>query len=260
MAMHLLRPAPGRSLSLVGLVFAAVLVLAGLVFGAAPASAEPGDEVDIEFSADGVTWGGSGLIPWDKTTQPVPDGPPNTTTFYIRAAQGVPVDSEVFLGNWSVSEGSAWFQVDVNDVEGERTTLYTNGDVGPGVLMNTFSLKAGEAAKIALKIGIPGEETAQSALITPNWSIQFVEADPTVVEPDPGQGSLDLGSLGIGSLGSTGSQGSVGSTGSAGSEAHPGSSDSLGSSVENLPTGSNLGSGFWFEFETIGAPTVTSSP
>ena len=199
------------------------------MMGAPAAAAAPGDRVDVEFSADGQTWGGPEQIPWSDT-RPVPGGPGSVTPVHIRPAENVPVDAEIYLGRWSITEGSAWFQVDVDDVEGERVTLDADGDIGPGVLMNSFSLRAGESAKITLKIGLPAEETAQGARINPAWTIQFEEAEaPQIDDPGSGSilGSLDLGSLGAsepaGSLGSSGSSQSVGSTVVTGSYVESGS-------------------------------------
>lgn len=285
----------GRPLAFLGAVLGALLLVVSALVGAGQAQAAPGDKVDLEYSADGVTWGGPEQIPWDRTTIPVPGGSPNTTTVHVRAARDVPVDGEVYLGAWSISEGTAWFQVDVDDVAGKPVTLSAPGTEDEwGVLMAEFSLDAGESAKLALKVGVPADETAQSATIAPAWTPQLTEAEPAVVDPDPepepepGQGSIDLGSLNpddFGSLGSAGSVGSLGSlsnqgggddtqdSGSAGSAAGSsalrnavvgslesiGSSEVFGSSVKDLPTGSNFGSGYWLNVEPIYAPAVLTA-
>lgn len=219
------------SLRSTALVFLAALLFAfaSALTGAPTAAAAPGDRIGVEYSADGQTWGGPEQIPWSGVA-PVPGGPGNVTPVYIRPAEEVPVDAEIYLGRWSITEGSAWFQVDVDGVEGERITLEADGDVGPGVLMNSFSLDAGGSAKIALKVGLPAEETAQGARISPAWTIQFDEAEsPQVDDPgsEPVSGSLDLGSLGAsepaGSLGSNGSSQPVGSTVVTGSHFEAGS-------------------------------------
>lgn len=192
---------------------AGLLILAVALLGAPTASAAPGDRIDVEYSADGETWGGPEQIPWDSRVV-IPGGPPNATSVYIRASEDVPVDASIYLGNWRVSAGSAWFQVDVDGVEGERVTLSAGSDVEPGVLMSRFSLEAGESVQIALKVGLPAEETVQGATISPGWSIQFAEAEePEGPQPEaPGSGS-SVGSLDLGDIASTGSAGSLGSSG-----------------------------------------------
>src|SRR5690625_2204088 len=78
--------------------------------------------------------------------------------------------------------------------------------------MSRFSLEAGESVQIALRVGLPAEETVQGATISPGWSIQFAEAEePEGPQPEaPGSGSS---SLDLGDIGSTGSAGSLGSSG-----------------------------------------------
>ena len=224
-----------RSAALI-FALAALLAFTSAMMSAPTAAAAPGDRIGVEYSADGVTWGGPEQIPWSGVVI-IPGGEPNATPVYIRPVEDVPVDTEIYLGDWAVSKGSAWFQVDVDDVEGERVTLNKDSDVGPGVLMNSFPLRAGESAKITLKIGLPAEETAQGARINPAWSIQFEEVDEQqTVDPGAGsaEGSLDLGSLGssepAGSLGSSGSDQPMGSTVVTGSHVESGSV--FGSSVQ----------------------------
>lgn len=195
---------------------------------------EPVDRERYEFSVDGVTWGGTEAIEWDQSTVPVPGGEPNSTSFHLRVSGDSAVDGEVYLGNWAVERGSAWFRVDVDGVEGATRILPGAQAPGPGVLMSEFSLAAGDAVLLTLNVGLPSGETEQAARITPDWGITLYE------RPDSGGGSgsagpsgssgSSSGSLGFGSLGSSGSSSSSGSSGASGSSGGFGSlgSPSLG--------------------------------
>ena len=209
---------------------------AGCMATAAPSTSEPVDRERHEYSADGVVWGGVDQIPWDTTTIPVPGGDPNATSFHLRVSGDSRVEGNVYLGNWSVDRGSAWFRVDVNGAPGETVTLPGSGDVGPGVLMSEFVIPAGDSVLLTLNVGVPFSETAQSARISPDWAI-------TLRESTSGGG----GGSGTGSSGSSGGSGSLGSVGGgsigSGSSGSSGGSGSLGSVGSSGGTGSGVGSG-----------------
>lgn len=223
---------------LAALVVAVVpFVTAGCMATAAPTpTPEPVDRERYEFSADGVSWGGVEEIEWDQSTVPVPGGEPNATTFHLRVSGDSAVDGEVYLGNWSVERGTAWFRVDVDGESGQTRILPGAQAPGPGVLMSEFSLPANSSVVLTLNVGLPSEETEQSAQIDPDWGITLYE------RPGSGGGgsgsagssgssgsSAGSGLLGSGSLGSSGGSGSSGSSGSGGSNGSPGSSGGFGS-------------------------------
>ncbi|MFD2394519.1 hypothetical protein ACFSSF_13055 [Dietzia aerolata] len=183
---------------------------AGCMATAAPSESVPVDRERQQYSADGTAWGGVETIPWDTTTIPVPGGSPNSTSFHLRVPGDTAVDGEVYVGNWSIDRGSAWFRVDVNGAQGATRTLPVVQALGPGVLMSEFSLPAGESVMLTLNVGVPFSEVEQSARITPDWGITLQE------RPGSGGGSGSAGSSGSsGSSGSLGS-GSIGSSGGAG--------------------------------------------
>lgn len=236
--MRTLSGSRGRLL-LFALLSVVALVVGATYLGAGAAQAAPGDRVPVEYSADGVEWCADGsCIEWDGTVI-IPGGAPNATTFHVRAATDVPTAGAVYLGNWSVSRGSAWFRVDVDGVEGEPVTLSSDSEVGPGVLMAEFELEAGESALLTVNVGLPAEETVQGASISPGWSTQLTEVEPeSDFGPAPGGGSLGLGSVSAaGSVGDVTGSLHSGSTHQSGSAA--GSSFYLGSNVlesENIFT------------------------
>ena len=210
-------------------------VTAGCMATATPTpTPEPVDRERYEFSADGVSWGGVEEIEWDQSTVPVPGGEPNSTSFHLRVSGEAAVDGEVYLGNWSVERGSAWFRVDVDGVEGATRILPGAQAPGPGVLMSEFSLPAGDSVVLTLNVGLPSEETEQSARITPDWGITLYERPGSTGGGSGSAGSsgssgssTGSGSLGSGSLGSLGSSG--GSSGSSSSSGSTGSSSGFGS-------------------------------
>lgn len=205
-------------------------VTAGCMAAAAPtpAPAEPVDRDRYQFSADGVSWGGLEKIEWDQSTVPVPGGEPNATTFHLRVSGDSAVDGEVYLGNWSVERGSAWFRVDVDGVEGATRILPGAQAPGPGVLMSEFSLPAGDSVLLTLNVGLPSGETEQAARITPDWGITLYERPGSSGGGSGSAGSsTGSGSLGSGSLGSLGSSG--GSSRSSSSSGSTGSSSGFGS-------------------------------
>lgn len=216
--MHvLLRRRLPRSRRPSALVLAFVAAVFGLLAAGCAVSAAPVQPIDqqrYEYSADGIIWGGTELIPWDEATVPAPGGQPNSTSFYVRVAGTAAAKGELYLGNWSVDRGSAWFGVDVDGVPGERVTL-PRSNAGKGLSVRAFSIPSGAAVRLTLNVGIPFGEVAQSARITPDWGLFLGQS------VEPGNGS---GSLGSGSLGSTGSTGGS-SSGLSGS----GSLGSLGS-------------------------------
>lgn len=207
------------------------MVATGCAAGAAPV--QDVDRAKYQFSADGESWGGAEVIPWDQTTVPVPGGEPNATTFHLRVSDETAVSAEVYLGDWSVERGTAWFRADVDGAPGESVTLPGPG-AGPGVLVNEFSIGAGDSVVLTLNVGVPFPETAQAARIDPDWGIVLREAG--------GGGGGGTGSIGSGSLGSGGS--SAGSSGNVGSSVS-GSSGSAGSSA-----GSSI------SFGSLGGPLV----
>lgn len=189
---------------------------------------EPVDRERYEFSADGVTWGGAEAIEWDQSTVPVPGGVPNSTSFHLRVSGDSPVDGEVYLGNWAVERGSAWFRVDVDGGEGATRILPGAQAPGPGVLMSEFSLPAGDSVLLTLNVGLPSGETEQAARITPDWGITLYERPGSSGGGSGSAGSsTGSGSLGSGSLGSLGPSG--GSSGSSSSSGSTGSSSGFGS-------------------------------
>lgn len=190
-----------------------------------------------EYSADGVTWGGAEQIPWDRETIPVPGGDPNATTFHLRVSGETDVTAEVYLGNWSVDRGAAWFRVDVDGAPGERVTLPGPTATGPGVLMNEFPIDAGGSVELTLNVGVPYAETEQSVRIDPDWGIVLRET---------GGGGGGTGSIGSGSLGSGGS--SVGSS--------AGSSGQIGSSVSGSSGSAGSSAGSTLTFGSLGGPLV----
>lgn len=222
------------------------LFAAGCMATAAPSTSEPVERERQEYSADGVVWGGTSLIPWDTTTVPAPGGDPNATSFHLRVDGDSRVEGEVYLGNWSIDRGSSWFRVDVNGVPGETVTLSSGGDGGPGVLMSDFPIPAGDAVLLTLNVGVPFSETLQTARVAPDWAI-------TLRETGSGGGS---GSGSSGSSGGSGSLGSLGngSSGSSGSSA--GSSASSGSSTGSGSAGSSAGSTGSISAGSLGAPLV----
>lgn len=193
----------------VALLATVAALSAGCVAAAAPPV--PVDRDRYEYSADGVSWGGVGSIPWNGTV-PVPGGSPNATTFSLRASGTSSVEAEVYLGNWSVERGSAWFRVDVDGVSGEKVTVPGSRAAGPGVLMSEFSIPSGGSVRLTLNVGVPFGEAEQSVRIAPDWGVILREAGT----PDTGTGSIGSGSAGSSGGGSSGSSGS-GSLGSLGS-------------------------------------------
>lgn len=232
---------------------------AGCMATAAPSESVPVDRDRQQYSADGVAWGGVESIPWDTTTVPVPGGDPNATTFHLRVTGDTAVDGEVYLGNWSIDRGSAWFRVDVNGVAGETVTLPGSGNVGPGVLMSEFLIPAGDSVMLTLNVGVPFSETAQSARISPDWSISLYE------RPGSGGGSGGGSGSGSGSSGSSGGSGSLGSLGS-GSSGGSSSGSSVGSAVGSgaspnsgsvgSSAGSSAGSTGTISAGSLGSPSV----
>lgn len=213
-------------------------VTAGCMATATPTpTPEPVDRERYEFSVDGVSWGGVEEIEWDQSTVPVPGGEPNSTSFHLRVSGSSVVDGEVYLGNWSVERGSAWFRVDVDGVEGATRILPGAQAPGPGVLMSEFSLPAGDSVLLTLNVGLPSEEAEQSVRIDPDWGIVLREA---------GGGGGGTGSIGSGSLGSGGS--------SAGSSA--GSSGQIGSSVSGSSGSAGSSAGSTLTFGSLGGPLV----
>ena len=202
---------------------------------------EPVDRERYEFSADGAIWGGVEEIEWDQSTVPVPGGEPNSTSFHLRVSGEAAVDGEVYLGNWSVERGSAWFRVDVDGVEGATRILPGAQAPGPGVLMSEFSLPAGDSVLLTLNVGLPYAETEQSVRIDPDWGI--------VLRETGGGGGGGTGSIGSGSLGSGGS--------SAGSSA--GSSGQIGSSVSGSSGSAGSSAGSTLTFGSLGGPLVPGS-
>lgn len=204
-------------------------VTAGCMATATPTpTPEPVDRERYEFSADGVTWGGTEAIEWDQSTVPVPGGEPNSTSFNLRVSGDSAVDGEVYLGNWSVERGSVWFRVDVDGVEGATRILPGAQAPGPGVLMSEFSLPAGDSVLLTLNVGLPSGETEQAARITPDWGITLYERPGSSGGGSGSAGSsTGSGSLGSGSLGSLGPSG--GSSGSSSSSGSTGSSSGFGS-------------------------------
>ncbi len=213
-------------------------VTAGCMATATPTpTPEPVDRERYEFSVDGVSWGGAEQIPWDRETIPVPGGDPNATTFHLRVSGETDVTAEVYLGNWSVDRGAAWFRVDVDGAPGERVTLPGPTATGPGVLMNEFPIGAGGSVELTLNVGVPYAETEQSVRIDPDWGIVLRET---------GGGGGGTGSIGSGSLGSGGS--------SAGSSA--GSSGQIGSSVSGSSGSAGSSAGSTLTFGSLGGPLV----
>ena len=202
---------------------------------------EPVDRERYEFSADGAIWGGVEEIEWDQSTVPVPGGEPNSTSFHLRVSGSSAVDGEVYLGNWSVDRGAAWFRVDVDGVEGATRILPGAQAPGPGVLMGEFSLPAGDSVLLTLNVGLPYAETEQSVRIDPDWGI--------VLRETGGGGGGGTGSIGSGSLGSGGS--------SAGSSA--GSSGQIGSSVSGSSGSAGSSAGSTLTFGSLGGPLVPGS-
>ena len=192
-------------------------VTAGCMATAAPTpTPEPVDRERYEFSADGAVWGGVEEIEWDQSTVPVPGGEPNSTSFHLRVDGDSDVDGEVYLGNWSIERGGAWFRVDVDGAEGRSVRLDAEDSRGPGVQIVEFRISGGDSVLLTLNVGIPFDEVEQSARIVPDWGLVLQERVPS----GGGSGSA-------GSSGSTGSSGGSGSTGSIGSGSI-GSSGSLG--------------------------------
>ena len=217
-------------------------VTAGCMATATPTpTPEPVDRERYEFSADGAIWGGVEEIEWDQSTVPVPGGEPNSTSFHLRVSGEAAVDGEVYLGNWSVERGSAWFRVDVDGVEGATRILPGAQAPGPGVLMSEFSLPAGDSVLLTLNVGLPYAETEQSVRIDPDWGI--------VLRETGGGGGGGTGSIGSGSLGSGGS--------SAGSSA--GSSGQIGSSVSGSSGSAGSSAGSTLTFGSLGGPLVPGS-
>ena len=210
-------------------------VTAGCMATATPTpTPEPVDRERYEFSADGVTWGGTEAIEWDQSTVPVPGGEPNSTSFHLRVSGDSAVDGEVYLGNWAVERGSAWFRVDVDGVEGATRILPGAQAPGPGVLMSEFSVPAGDSVLLTLNVGLPSGETEQAARITPDWGITLHERPGSSGGGSGSAGSSgssgsSSGSLGSGSLGSSGSSSSSSSSGSSGSSGSSNGFGSLGS-------------------------------
>lgn len=236
------RPIAGRR----SRAIATALLVAGSVFTAGcTATGNTSVPVELprdryEYSADGVTWGGAEQIPWDRETIPVPGGDPNATTFHLRVSGEPDVTAEVYLGNWSVDRGAAWFRVDVDGAPGERVTLPGPTATGPGVLMNEFPIDAGGSVELTLNVGVPYAETEQSVRIDPDWGIVLRET---------GGGGGGTGSIGSGSLGSGGS--------SAGSSA--GSSGQIGSSVSGSSGSAGSSAGSTLTFGSLGGPLVPGS-
>lgn len=218
-----------KALQAVGLTAVAALA-AGCMATAAPSAPDTVDRDRHEFSADGVTWGGAEVIPWDRSTVPVPGGESNATSFHLRVDGDSAVDGEVYLGDWSIERGSAWFRVDVNGAEGQSVRLDSDAPRGSGVLISEFGIPSGASVLLTLNVGIPSDESAQSARIVPDWGIVLHE-----------KGGSGGGSGSAGSSGSSGSAGSSGSTGSIGSGSIGGSGDA-GSSGSSSSLGSLGGS------------------
>lgn len=177
------------------------------------------------------------MIPWDLATVPVPGGVPNATTFHLRVSGETAVTAEVYLGNWSVQRGTAWFRADVDGVPGERVTLPRSSVSGQGVLMGEFPIAAGDSVALTLNVGVPYAETQQSVRIDPDWGVVLRES---------GGGGGGTGSIGSGSLGSGGS--------SAGSSA--GSSGQIGSSVSGSSASAGSSAGSTLTFGSLGGPLV----
>ena len=241
---------------------------AGCMATAAPSTSEPVDRERHEYSADGVVWGGADQIPWDTTTIPVPGGDPNATSFHLRVSGDSRVEGNVYLGNWSVDRGSAWFRVDVNGAPGETVTLPGSGDVGPGVLMSEFVIPAGDSVVLTLNVGVPFSETAQSSRISPDWAITLREitsgggggSGSGSGSSGSSGGSGSLGSIGGGSIGSgsSGSSGGSGSLGSVGSSGGTGSGVGSGATVNTGSGGSSAGSSMGsISAGSLGAPLVS---
>lgn len=239
-------PLPLRGLQLLGLGMITALS-AGCMATAAPSAPEPVQRERYQFSSDGLTWGGAKVIPWDQATIPVPGGTPNATSFHLRVDGRSDVEGEVYLGNWSIDRGSAWFRVDVNDVEGRTQILPGAQAPGPGVLMSEFALDAGETVRLTLNVGVPASEVEQAATITPDWGITLHE------RPGGGGGSGSTGSSG--SLGSSGSTGPLGSATGSGS-VKSGSTGSSGSSGSSASSGTGSLPASWIGVGSLGSPSL----
>lgn len=227
-----LAPRPAAALRRRGTAVAALVVVSAVFASGCAITANTSVPTDLprdryEFSADAVSWGGVEVIPWDRTTVPIPGGEPNATTFHLRVGGETAVTAEVYVGDWSVERGVAWFRADVDGTPGERVTLPGPGATGPGVLVSEFPIDAGDSVVLTLNVGLPFAEVEQTARIDPDWGIVLRESGG-------GGGGSGTGSIGGGSLGPGGS--SSGSSGSAGSYA--GSQRSFGSLGGPLVPGS----------------------
>lgn len=194
------------------------MATAGCVATAAPGDSASAEQLRQEYSADGVAWGGVEAIPWDETTVLVPGGRGNETTFQMRTSGDGDLNGEVYLGDWSIDRGSAWFRVDVDGVPGQSVLIASGDTRASGVIVSNFMLTSGKSVELTLSVGVPFGETAQAARIVPDWGLVLEEKAPS------GGGSGSAGSIGGGSLGSSG----AGSRGSSGSVGSGGSSGSLG--------------------------------
>ncbi|KAB2581592.1 hypothetical protein BS297_30090 [Rhodococcus erythropolis] len=163
------------------------------------AHAADGESGIIEYSADHSTWGDTSKIVW-STDILIPGGT-NTTTFYVRNASDRAGEARFYVGDYEISDGmEAFLRVDVNGVAGNPLTV-TGNAATPGTQLNSVRLAPGQSAKVVFVIGMPFEagNSSQNGSITPNWSVDLtLDSTDTPVTPG-GTGSLDFGSLNLGS-------------------------------------------------------------
>lgn len=199
-------PAPGglsRSGKALGAVLLALFLSAAAVI-AFPSIARA-DTGDVEYSSDGVTWGGTEQIPWNLGVL-VP-GQELRTEFKVRNASGVEGSVGFAVGNYTVTPGmTATARVDIDGKAGTAVTLTESGSVAPGTQVASIHLAPGEAVAVSLVIGMPagaGNQT-QNGHVNPAWAIGFTAGtlpEPGCVPSGP-LGSLSCIFAGTGSLAS----------------------------------------------------------
>ncbi|WFR72168.1 hypothetical protein P9209_27535 [Prescottella defluvii] len=174
---------------LLALFLAAVAVIAGPAVARADAPAPT-----VEYSSDGLTWGGPEKIVWNQG-ELVP-GRELKTTFKVRNASGGEGFVGFAIGEYTLTPHMvATARVDIDGKAGNPVTLTEARAVAPGTSVGSVHLAAGGVATIDLVVGMPADagNQTQSGHVDPMWAVGFTPgAVPSPVAPAPVRSVLSV--------------------------------------------------------------------